>query len=381
MLWDIFCRVIDNFGDIGVCWRLSADLARRGEQVRLWVDDNSALDWMAPGANHGQWSGIQVLPWQHSTDAKVLTGLPLSDVWVEAFGCDISDAFVTFFAGQCGPQSPQAKPPVWINLEYLCAEAYVERAHALPSPVMHGPAKGWTKHFFYPGFSARTGGLLREQDLAQRQRLFFQQHSKQSWLEAHGLTNKRDGDQESRLISLFCYEPVELGVLLQALCFDAKHTNHLLVTAGRATSAVQALMGQQQQRGQLDISYLPTLTQTEFDELLWLCDLNFVRGEDSLVRAIWAGKPFVWHIYPQDDGAHIPKLHAWLDRIEANPLTRALHDRWNGVTPTAPAPDELWPMALIELPAWHQTASGLREALWELPDLADSLLQFVHKNR
>jgi hypothetical protein len=21
--WDIFCRVIDNFGDIGVCWRLA----------------------------------------------------------------------------------------------------------------------------------------------------------------------------------------------------------------------------------------------------------------------------------------------------------------------------------------------------------------------
>ena len=46
--WDIFCQVIDNFGDIGVCWRLAADLAARGHQVRLWVDDASALHWMAP---------------------------------------------------------------------------------------------------------------------------------------------------------------------------------------------------------------------------------------------------------------------------------------------------------------------------------------------
>ncbi|MEO7887531.1 MAG: elongation factor P maturation arginine rhamnosyltransferase EarP, partial [Polaromonas sp.] len=41
--WDIFCKVIDNFGDIGVCWRLAADLASRGHKVRLWVDDASAL--------------------------------------------------------------------------------------------------------------------------------------------------------------------------------------------------------------------------------------------------------------------------------------------------------------------------------------------------
>ena len=47
MKWDLFCRVVDNFGDVGVCWRLAADLAQRGEQVRLWIDDASALTWMA----------------------------------------------------------------------------------------------------------------------------------------------------------------------------------------------------------------------------------------------------------------------------------------------------------------------------------------------
>ena len=63
LLWDIFCRVIDNHGDLGVCWRLSCDLAARGQQVRLWVDDASALQWMASGALQGEVPDVRVLPW------------------------------------------------------------------------------------------------------------------------------------------------------------------------------------------------------------------------------------------------------------------------------------------------------------------------------
>ena len=44
--WDIFCSVVDNFGDIGVCWRLARRLsAGLGQQVRLWVDDLAADRW------------------------------------------------------------------------------------------------------------------------------------------------------------------------------------------------------------------------------------------------------------------------------------------------------------------------------------------------
>ncbi len=57
--WDIFCRVIDNFGDIGVCWRLATQLAGQGQQVRLWVDDASALQWMAPEGC----PGVEVRAW------------------------------------------------------------------------------------------------------------------------------------------------------------------------------------------------------------------------------------------------------------------------------------------------------------------------------
>ena len=59
---------------------------------------------------------------------------------------------------------------------------------------------------------------------------------------------------------------------------------------------------------------MPFLPQARYDELLWACDLNFVRGEDSLVRAQWAARPLVWQPYAQDDGAHQHKLQAFLDR-------------------------------------------------------------------
>jgi uncharacterized repeat protein (TIGR03837 family) len=129
MLWDIFCKVIDNHGDIGVCWRLACDLATRGETVRLWIDDASALAWMAPG---GQ-PGVQVGGWAQGS-AFPAPG----DVVIEAFGCDLPDSVVSAMASR-----PQ--PPRWINLEYLTAEGYAERSHRLPSPVLSGPGAGLVK--------------------------------------------------------------------------------------------------------------------------------------------------------------------------------------------------------------------------------------------
>src|SRR5256885_9819984 len=77
--WDIFCQVIDNFGDIGVCWRAAADLASRGERVRLWLDDATALAWMAP---HGH-PGVEVRAWPA---AGADTGVAPGRVVIEAVG-------------------------------------------------------------------------------------------------------------------------------------------------------------------------------------------------------------------------------------------------------------------------------------------------------
>jgi len=368
--WDIFCQVIDNFGDIGVCWRLCTDLAARGVQARLWVDDPSALDWMAPQGC----PGVEVRRWTQPLEVE---NLPPSDVWVEAFGCEIAPEFI---AACADTTCANGLKPLWINLEYLSAENYVERCHALPSWVAQGPAAGRQKWFFYPGFSARTGGLLREADLAQRQAGF----DAAAWLHAlwpqlqHGLgsAQQRPGEQA---ITLFCYEPPALAALLEQLA-NAPQPTRLLVTAGRASHAVQTLLADEKWlqrtsylRQQLSISYLPTLSQHDFDHLLWAADCNLVRGEDSLVRAIWAGKPFVWHIYPQDDDAHHAKLQAFLDMAQAPASLRQFHRTWNGLDAS--------PLPPLDLEAWAPSVQSLRQRLLQQADLVTQLRHFSPETR
>ena len=377
LLWDVFCRVIDNLGDIGVSWRLAVNLAARGQQVRLWVDDPGPLRWMAPGALEGMVPGISVFPWEQSQDAEKLSRLGRSDVWVETFGCEIAPEFIAAYAYSMRPGGQKCTQfPVWINLEYLTAESFAERTHALPSPVMSGPAAGWSKTFFYPGFTPGTGGLLREPDLLSRQESF----DRNKWLAQMGL--QWNGE---RLVSLFCYEPAALGDLLALLEADARPTQ-LLVTSGRARAAVQKLIQNRPQaapalRKQLSISYLPQLTQHEFDHLLWACDLNFVRGEDSLVRALWAGKPLIWQIYPQEDGAHHLKLNAFLDMLGADDTLRQFHRAWNRGADLAPEGLHGATLGPLNLDAWQQTVTFARTRLLEMDDLVTRLLHLVQKNR
>ena len=386
LVWDIFCRVIDNHGDLGVCWRLARELATRGHRVRLWVDDASALGWMAPGALQGHVRGVQVMPWGDAQAPEVLAALAPADVWVEAFGCEIPPEFIAARAhAESATSLNDSKSPVWINLEYLSAEPYVERMHALPSPVMHGPAAGRTKWFFYPGFTPRTGGLLREADLPARQAAF----DRAAWLRAQGVDWRGE-----RLVSLFCYEPAALPALLHQLA-SADEPTQLLVTAGRATAAVrQAIEGENglqrllDGRKQLSISYLNHLPQTEYDLLLWACDCNFVRGEDSLVRALWAAAPlpsgraaapFIWQIYPQpEDNAHHAKLNAWLDWLGAPASLRAFHHAWNGVADArATVPD----LPRLNLAAWRDCVQTAHARQLAQPDLVDQLIGFVHEKR
>ncbi len=349
MQWDVFCRVIDNHGDIGVCWRLAADLATRGEAVRLWLDDASALAWMAPDGL----LGVTVLPWD---DADGDT--PPGDVVVEAFGCELPAAFVSGLARR-------ALPPVWINLEYLSAEAYVRRSHGLPSPQLNGPGAGLTKWFFYPGFGAGTGGLTREPDLMERQQAF----DADAWLRSMGCARQSD----ERVASLFCYRNPRLPELLDAL---AGEPTLLLVTAGAASPQVTAELGPVLRRGALRAHLLPSLTQANYDRLLWASDINFVRGEDSFVRAQWAGKPFVWQIYPQHDAAHALKLKAFSDLFSsvtghhaAGPFWAA----WNGLLPQ--------PLALPPTAAWQAASRVWCDHLLAQRDLTSQLVSFVAERR
>lgn len=349
--WDIFCKVIDNYGDMGVSWRLARQLAARSHPVRLWVDDASALAWMAPQGC----PGVEVRPWTEPLD---LHGLEPGDVLVEAFGCEVPQAFVERYVQW---RAADGRPARWINLEYLSAERYVERSHRLPSPVMHGAGRGLSKRFYYPGFTPRTGGLLREPDLLQRQAGF----DRAAWLADQGLPCRPD----TTYVSLFCYEPAALPDLLAQLARQPQPVQ-LLVTAGRAAAAVRACTPPPG----LALHFLPYLTQDDYDHLLWACDLNFVRGEDSLVRALWAGQPFVWQVYPQHDDAHHAKLAAFLDWLEAPASLRAVHETWNGFDDR--------PLATPELPAWRRQTRQARTLLLAQPDLLSQLLdicQQVHR--
>jgi uncharacterized repeat protein (TIGR03837 family) len=335
--WDLYCRVVDNYGDAGVCWRLAADLASRGDKVRLYIDDIAPLTFMAPeGA-----AGVAVLPWP-GPDADPV---PPGDVVIEAFGCDLQ------YSALAGMEAAQhrGRPPVWINLEYLSAEAYVERSHGLPSPQRNGLSK-W---FYYPGFTSRTGGLLREPGLMSRRQAF----DRRAWLNSQGIA-VQPGE---RVVSLFCYANDALPWLLQEL---AREPTLLLLTQGQAQAQVSAAPDG------VRLHRLGWLTQADFDHLLWSCELNFVRGEDSVVRALWAGVPSVWQIYPQDDHAHLAKLDAFLDTLQAPAALRGLQHAWNG---TKPAPGTVW----LDGPTWRALAVASRERLLANSDLVTSLRGFV----
>ena len=324
MKWDLFCRVIDNWGDIGVCWRLAADLGARGETVSLWCDDASALAWMAPqGA-----PGVTVHGWNEAC-AAVVPG----DVVIEAFGCELPEPFVAAMA---------ARLPVWINLEYLSAEPYVERSHGLPSPQRNG----LTKWFFYPGFTERTGGLLREPGLIERRAGF----DARAWLASRSV-ELAPGE---RAVSLFCYPGAPVDDLTASL-------------AARPTVVLAAHGVVVAPRDGVRVVPLPPLPQPEFDHLLWSCELNVVRGEDSPVRAIWAGAPFLWQLYPQSDRAHAAKLDAFVDLVGADAAARACLRRWNGLGP-GPLDAPIRP-------------GPCRDALLARPDLVSNLLGFVAAKR
>lgn len=376
--WEIFCQVVDNFGDIGVCWRLSRDLARReAAAVRLWVDDWAVLARICPAAAAmdpavgGQVEGVDLRHW---TPAFVASAP--GEIVVEAFACELPLA-------QLEAMAAQSVAPVWINLEYLSAEDWVAGCHGLASPHPRLPL---VKHFFFPGFDPDTGGLIREPDLlARRDRFLSQPQGQAAWRAARGLPSALD---EGLVLSLFAYEQPALGELFR-VWEQGPCPIHVLVPVSRILPDVAAALdctipavGTQIERGALCVHVLPFTDQDGYDELLWACDLNFVRGEDSFVRAQWAARPFIWQIYPQAEAAHHDKLEAFLAHYLPGlpPVAAAAHARfwraWNGCAADAATPAEAWPAFADALPALaaHAQAWCARQAAQ--PDLASRLTKF-----
>ncbi|MFA5825478.1 MAG: elongation factor P maturation arginine rhamnosyltransferase EarP [Gallionellaceae bacterium] len=306
---DIFCAVVDNYGDIGVSWRLARQLANEhGMCVRLWVDDLRSFAKLCPEASAVQdlqyCRGVEVRRW-----GKEFPEVTPAELVIEAFACKLPESYVEAMAAQ-------EHKPVWLNLEYLSAENWVAGCHKLPSPHVRLPL---TKYFFFPGFTPDTGGLLLERDLLARRDAFQADlAAQQAYWRGLGVPERARGELR---VSLFSYENANVDALLRAWAQGAT-TVVCCVPEGRVLQQVAAFFGEASfdelgtngsqlwWRGNLRVYVLPFVEQERYDELLWECDVNFVRGEDSCVRAQWAGKPFVWHIYPQHDGVHMAKLRA-----------------------------------------------------------------------
>lgn len=352
MRWDILCKVVDNFGDIGICWRLARQLQTEyGVAVRLWVDDLQVAQRLMPmldlAVTTQQIEGINIAHWHVQTDFS-----NAADVVIEAFACGLPRAYLS---------AMQKKQSKWVNLEYLSAESWVEGFHAQSSPQ----SNGLVRHFYFPGFTNGTGGLIRESYIASP--------SSSKTLSAHK-------------VSLFCYPHAPIHSLLTAMATGTRPI-HCYVPATTILPQVANFFGQDNlqigqtvRQGSLMLEVLPFLSQADYDQLLARCDINFVRGEDSWVRAIWAGKPFVWQPYQQEDAAHLPKLNAFLAQYyQAMPVSQrevvdAMHLAWL---------DDSFQAAVWEryISAWPDIAFATQQAsqaLYSQPDLASKLVIFCN---
>lgn len=379
---DLFCRVIDNYGDAGVCWRLARQLAHEYPvQVRLWIDQAAVLGKIVGNSDlplHGrQIGGVEIREWSDPFHVKAAE--PLPDVVIEGFGCRLPDNYISVMAAE-------QVQPVWINMEYLSAESWVEDCHEMASLLSGIPLK---KYFFFPGFTAKTGGLIRENYLAEARRRFQQDST------ARAALFNRLGIRENAVyfLSLFCYDHAPVSLLFEILAQQNRQQVCCVVPEGVASRQVSLFLGMPAKagmartKGRLTVRVIPFVDQDEYDRLLWSCDLNIVRGEDSFIRAQWAARPFIWHIYPQEEEAHFPKLYAFLDRyvaglsVSAADVVRHAWAIWNNAGIIQGDAAVLEDMFFSALPEVAVHAAEWEKKLAKEKNFAASLFRFVHRMR
>lgn len=442
---DIFCRVIDHYGDIGVCWRFAKDFhhilntiytynkhnthiqfssnslfhqlfqasIHLPHPVRLWVDDlvsfakiEPELTALLPSISNKPATvdsnpfqtyikGIQIIHWTPHTVQQLLHNKQQAfypaPIVIEAFGTNLDDNFT---------QAMRGHTHYWFNLEYLSAENWVESFHGKASPQKNGVPK----YFFFPGFSPKTGGLIREVDLMHRLN-HFSPDNKAQWL-SHYIhpSTAQAYSTGARLIHLFCYPSAPFASLVEALCevYTKDHRPTLLLLAESILPDAEQVLADYIAQTKADIrlqrfSFIP---QEQFDYLLNIADFNIIRGEDSFVRAIWSGKPFLWHIYEQQDDIHFEKLNAWLNSCpRPHPLAQLQYDwnhyaAWNNpLIKPAPIKEAEKAKAMLHqqlVPQWtsffslswqeiQDFHSYYRECLLKNPTLSFSMLNFQAK--
>lgn len=333
---DLFCRVIDNYGDIGVTWRLARALVSElAWQVRVFCDDFAAFERLCP---HNT-TPVQVLPWP-------INPVAVADLVIEMFGCELPEIYLQ-------QMTEVSSAPLWLNLEYLSAENWVDEFHLKTSPHPRLPL---TKHFFFPGFSAASGGLVIERDTLAR----WQPYSTPA--------------SNVQTVLLFCYDNPALASLLHAWQ-NSGQTFRVLVAPGPTLQQLRQL----KQLPRIQIEAIDFVAQDQFDALLAQCDWLFVRGEDSFVRAQLAARPFLWQVYPQDEQMHLKKLAAFEEKFLADCPPEVAHawrvfsQAWN----RGENVQHLWPALAAQHAALTQHGEAWRKKLIAQKSLVAHLNRFV----
>jgi len=297
MRWDIFCQIVDNYGDAGVCWRLARSLTSlHGQDVRIFCDDLPTLNLLASGVDPEIKCRIDIQAWEAS-QSNSRHPVEAPDVVIEAFGCELPERYLANLL--VAPTKP-----IIINLEYLSAEPWIVDFHQKASPQGHGIPK----YFFFPGFQENAGGILIDpapKESSPTEQL-VPENLKRSWELLR---------PETKRISVFCYPGAPLMKWLEDLA-NLDENFDIVLTHGQLEQLKFSSSDPTQAPplpNSIQLISIPFVSQDEYDWVLSQCDFNIVRGEDSFVRAQLAGKPFIWHIYPQEDRAHEAKLAAFLD--------------------------------------------------------------------
>ena len=300
MTLDLICRVVDNYGDIAVVWRLAQALVQDGGselRVRILVDDWDALGALNPALSTG--NPRQELPCAGGTvtvlrspPAEADRRLGVADVIVEAFGAPTPAAWMEAFLDAAA--ADPAGRRIIVHLEYLTAEAWSEAYHLLPSPLGH---PGVERHFFVPGFRPQTGGLV------------FTDPS------AHPAVR----GSEDWLMTLFSYEHDFTRFWEELADFlDGRHQcARVIVFAGRsragALEAWQKVRSSRPSPPAITVVDQGFVDQNTYTSLLAAGDFHVVRGEESWVQAVLSGRPFLWHAYLQTGGHQQVKVDAFLE--------------------------------------------------------------------
>ena len=306
---DIFCEIIDNFGDIGVVYRLAKELKTfYNDNVKIRVILNRVNEFVnmnkkAKDTDYQEIDGIIYMTNEYL--AKNICTFSPANVIIEAFGCNILETYL---------EKAKLESSLLINLEYLSGEDWIEGIHLMESPL---GAEKLKKFFFMPGFTEKSGGVIVDKLFLNRKKSVLE--NKKFYLEKY----IPEIDESYFLGTIFSYEKNFLP-LIDVLLENGKQ-NCLLILGEKSQMSINKIIenlnftysseGIYKYKNIL-IKFMPFLEQEEYEELINLADYNFVRGEDSFVRALLTGKPFVWHIYLQEEMAHMDKIDGFIKRYD-----------------------------------------------------------------